>query len=56
MQFHEILMHEKYQVAIFYIAKVMANVKVFRGTGGGAVGLGGQTDGLTVRNDQGRHC
>jgi len=28
VQLHEIHMHAKYQVAIFYIAKVMANVKV----------------------------
>jgi len=29
VQLHEIHMHAKYQVAIFNIAKVMANVKVF---------------------------
>ena len=29
MQLHEIHMHAKYQVAIFIIAKVIANVKVF---------------------------
>jgi hypothetical protein len=30
VQLHEIHMHAKYQVAIFNIAKVMANVKVWR--------------------------
>jgi len=29
VQLHEIHIHDKYQVAIFNIAKVMANVKVF---------------------------
>jgi hypothetical protein len=38
MQLHEMHMHAKYQVAIFNIAKVMSNVKVF-----------GQRDRLTVQ-------